>query len=212
MLTSSEILERYHGRMPIENQLTHILRIQEQIHDMNSMIEDVLTLDKAQSGKLPFEPVPADLELLCRRIFERMKFSAPSNLHLGIETMGSFEGAQVDSKLLEHILINLLSNAIKYSPRGGEITFELERSGGDAVIRISDQGIGIPEADMSRLFEPFHRADNVGSIGGTGLGLSIVKNYAELHNGTINAESEENVGNVFTLRLPLFTEQTVQQT
>ncbi len=70
------------------------------------------------------------------------------------------------------------------------------------IFRIQDEGIGIPEADQTRLFEPFHRAGNVGVTKGTGLGLAIVKQSAELHGGTISYETQEGVGTTFTVMLP----------
>ena len=98
---------------------------------------------------------------------------------------------------------NLLTNAIKYSPDKGQITFELDQDDEHVIIRVSDKGIGIPEADQSRLFEPFHRASNVGSVKGTGLGLSIVKQYVELHGGHIEVESEVGKGSTFRVLLPM---------
>jgi signal transduction histidine kinase len=109
----------------------------------------------------------------------------------------------LDPKLLKQIIENLLSNALKYSPLDKEIIFDCAAD--DEIIRfvVKDQGIGIPEEDLKRLFETFHRAKNVGSIAGTGLGLSIVKNAVTLHNGTITVESEVGKGTCFVVRLPL---------
>jgi signal transduction histidine kinase len=111
--------------------------------------------------------------------------------------------ADVDPKLLRRALNNLLNNAIKYSPDDKPITVSLEVVEGEAVIRISDQGIGIPEDDLRHLFEPFHRAANVGKIQGTGLGLAIARQAIELHGGTIAVDSTVGVGTTFTVRLPL---------
>ena len=72
-----------------------------------------------------------------------------------------------------------------------------------AVLRVTDQGIGIPEADQEQLFQIFHRASNVGVIQGTGLGLAIVKRAVELHGGTVSVQSQENQGTTFTITLPI---------
>jgi signal transduction histidine kinase len=114
----------------------------------------------------------------------------------------------VDGKLLSHILTNLLSNAVKYSPNGGDIRLHLSSKDRDLIFEISDQGIGIPDADQSRLFEPFQRGSNVKRIEGTGLGLAVVKNCVVLHGGTIEFRSKEGEGTVFTVRLPHFEDAT----
>jgi signal transduction histidine kinase len=111
----------------------------------------------------------------------------------------------MDEKLLGHILTNLLSNAIKYSPEGGTVHFDLVCTAREAIFRITDAGIGIPEEYQTQLFESFQRASNVGTIQGTGLGLAIVKKAVDLHRGTIAVESEVGVGTTFTVRLPLKT-------
>jgi signal transduction histidine kinase len=107
----------------------------------------------------------------------------------------------MDEKLLRQIFTNLLSNAIKYSPKGGNIQFDLVCEQGTAVFLIRDRGIGIPPQARARLFESFHRADNVGTIPGTGLGLSIVKNCVDLHGGKIAVDSEVGVGTTFAVTL-----------
>jgi signal transduction histidine kinase len=99
--------------------------------------------------------------------------------------------------LLRQILSNLLSNALKYSPADSTVQFNLSFLYNKAIFRIEDQGIGIPQEDLSRLFESFHRATNVGTIQGTGLGLAIVKQCVNLHGGEITVESEVNQGTTF---------------
>jgi signal transduction histidine kinase len=112
----------------------------------------------------------------------------------------------MDETLLEHILINLLSNAIKYSPQGGTIQFEVSCQKGEAIFQIQDKGIGIPLKDQQRLFESFHRGQNVGKIPGTGLGLCIVKRFVDLHDGKIAIKSKVGVGSTFTVTLPLHSQ------
>jgi signal transduction histidine kinase len=116
-----------------------------------------------------------------------------------VEPVGS---AELDERFLQQILTNLLSNAAKYSPEGTEICLELRREASHLVFRVSDQGIGIPQEDQARLFEPFHRAKNAGNTQGTGLGLAIVKRNVEALAGTIAFTSEPGAGTTFTVRLP----------
>ena len=106
---------------------------------------------------------------------------------------------------IERALLNLVDNAIKYTPDGGAITISAERAGEQAVISVTDTGIGIPEKDLPRIFERFYRVDKSRSreMGGTGLGLAIVKHIALAHDGTVEVTSKPGVGSTFRLKLPL---------
>lgn len=118
-------------------------------------------------------------------------------------SQGEFHQAEMDEKLLRHVLTNLLSNAIKYSPQGSTVNFLLTCQEQQVIFQIEDQGIGIPEEDQKSLFEMFHRAGNVGNISGTGLGLAIVKNSVNLHGGEITFNSQDRKGTVFTVTIPI---------
>jgi two-component system sensor histidine kinase SenX3 len=100
---------------------------------------------------------------------------------------------------------NLVSNAIKYSPNNTQVTVTAARDGESVAISVADQGYGIPEADLSRIFEKFYRVPRVEDAGvpGTGLGLALVREIAELHGGTVTVASKINLGSTFTLRIPL---------
>ena len=107
------------------------------------------------------------------------------------------------------MLYNIIDNAIKYTPRGGEVHCTLNRSGKNAVIRVSDTGVGIPAEDLPHIFDRFYRVDKARSreTGGTGLGLSIVKQFVNLHGGTIDAKSTFGKGTTFIIELPLAPRQ-----
>src|SRR5690606_38696899 len=96
---------------------------------------------------------------------------------------------ETDRRLLEHICLNLIGNAIKYSPPGSPVEITVTREGTEIELVIRDHGIGIPPGDLARIYDPFHRAANVGSRSGSGLGLPIVKQCVEALGGTIKAES-----------------------
>jgi len=117
--------------------------------------------------------------------------------------------ACLDRKLLRQILVNLLSNATKYSPEEEAIDFHLTCCQNRVIFLVRDRGIGIPPEDRSRLFEPFHRASNVGTLQGTGLGLAIVKKCIDLHGGEIGFESDVGRGTTFTVKLPLVNSRTL---
>jgi signal transduction histidine kinase len=108
-----------------------------------------------------------------------------------------------DAKLLFQVFSNLLSNAIKYSPDGGVIAVDAAMATDEVVVAIADHGIGIPTADLVRLFERYHRGSNVSGIVGTGVGLYLVKMVVDMHGGAITVESKEGDGARFTIRLPL---------
>lgn len=208
--SSAELLERYSDRLSQEKKQNHFIRIQIALRRMTQLLEDVLTIGKAEAGKLQFNPKPMDLVAFCRQIVESMQLQAiyqhtnASHQHtLTFTANGDCTNAQMDENLLEHILTNLLSNAIKYSPNGGIVHFDLVCNPSSAVFRIQDTGIGILEEDLDKLFDSFGRASNVGTIQGTGLGLAIVKQCVNLHGGKIVVESELGVGSTFTVTLPL---------
>jgi signal transduction histidine kinase len=138
---------------------------------------------------------------------------ATDQLAIRVETEESSITGYWDQRRLGRVLANLLMNAIKFSPNGGEIMVRIARepaadtSGPGTAEKVSiavhDQGVGIPAADLPRMFERFHRATNViGRIGGSGIGLFGARRIIEQHGGTISVESEEGVGSTFTVRLP----------
>jgi signal transduction histidine kinase len=107
-----------------------------------------------------------------------------------------------DAKLLFQVFSNILSNAIKYSPDGGVIAVDAAMANDEVVVAIADHGIGIPVADLDRLFERYHRGSNVSGIVGTGVGLYLVKMVVDMHGGAVAVESKEGEGSRFTIRLP----------
>jgi two-component system phosphate regulon sensor histidine kinase PhoR len=110
-----------------------------------------------------------------------------------------------DAGNLERLLLNLLDNAIKYNRPDGRITVRVGLCDGDAVLEVSDTGIGIPPESISRIFERFYRVDKgrAREEGGTGLGLAIVKHIAQAHGGQVEVESRSGHGSTFRVRLPL---------
>ena len=208
--SSAELLERYSDRLSEDKKHNHFIRIQSAVRRMTQLLDDVLTIGKAEAGKLQFDPKLMDLVAFCGEIVESMQSfgtyqhtNASYQHTLTFATHGDCTNVQMDENLLEHILTNLLSNAIKYSPNGGTVQFDLICNQSSAVFRIQDSGIGIPIEDLETLFDSFGRASNVGTIQGTGLGLAIVKRCVDLHGGNIAIESTLGVGTTFTVTLPL---------
>jgi len=148
-----------------------------------------------------FHPAEMDLAALLREVCQVHREITP-----GAQISERFAAAPIamvgDVKLLFQVFSNLLSNAVKYSPHGGAIEVEAGVAAGEVIVTIADRGIGIPAADLDRLFERYHRGSNVSGIVGTGVGLYLVKMAIELHRGGIEVESKEGTGSRFVVRLP----------
>jgi signal transduction histidine kinase len=183
-----------------------------------------LIIGEAEAGKLDFKPTPLDLVEFCRYLVEELQLSIKNQKMIVFNyqddclrrTQNQEQQQELadsplfllDKRLLRQILSNLIGNALKYSPIDSIVQFDLKCSNNTAIFKIKDNGIGIPLEDQSRLFEPFHRATNVGTIQGTGLGLAIVKQCVDLHRGEITVNSV--TGNTtFTVKLPLSSTMTV---
>jgi signal transduction histidine kinase len=203
MYSSTQLLQRYADRIAPEKRVKYINDIENQIRYMNGLLDDMLILGKAKAGKIEFDPTPHDLEAFCHDILEQIQVTDQVGHRFLYNVQGELHEVLVDERLLRHILVNLLSNAVKYSPAGTTVRLEITRQGHEGIFRVSDTGIGIPEEDQKRLFEPFHRAGNARDIDGTGLGLTIVKQAVEVHKGTIICESATGVGTTFIVNLPI---------
>jgi signal transduction histidine kinase len=204
ILSSSNILDRYFDRLPPEKRAAQLSAIRKNVHRMNDLIEDVLTLGRFEAGRMECRPTALDLEATCRQVCAEVESAAEAagRITFGGHDLG--EQAAVDETLLQHILSNLLNNALKYSPTSVPVEFNVTRRGVDAEFVIRDRGCGIPESDRARLFTAFHRGRNVAQTPGTGLGLVIVKRCVECHGATLRFDSVEGQGTTFTVTLPVF--------
>jgi len=203
ILSSSELIEHYSGRLPAEERVELFHSIRAAVERMTKMLDNVLVIGRAEAQMLEFNPAPTDLARFCEQLAEEMRRSSGTAHVLEYSYDGIAGPVHVDEKLLRHVLVNLISNAIKYSPAGGVIEFRVRVAAGDAAFEVTDRGIGIPPEDQPRLFETFHRARNVGNISGTGLGLAIVKKSLDLHGGTIRFDSAPGRGTRFHVAVPL---------
>ena len=206
---SAQLLQRRLRRagMTDERLVQSVERIVGASRRMAHMMDELVDTARLEAGQpLALRRAPTDLvelvqaavadqETAAERHVLRVSASAP---HL----VGDWDPARV-----QRVVDNLLSNAIKYSAQGGDVDVEVsveEGAGAQwAVMRVTDQGIGIPAADLPRIFERFRRGQNVAGIEGTGLGLSGAKQIVEQHGGTLEVQSEEERGSTFTVRLPL---------
>jgi two-component system sensor histidine kinase SenX3 len=169
---------------------------------LSRIVADLLDLSRLESGSEIGQPVR--LDAVVREEAERFETRCQeSGLTLAIDSLStsSVAGSTKDLSLLVR---NLIDNAIRYTRPGGQIQVSVEPTDSVVQLKVSDDGLGIPSRDLSRIFERFYRVDRARSreTGGTGLGLAIVKHVAENHGGTVSVESELGAGSTFTVRLP----------
>lgn len=174
---------------------------------LHSLVDDLLSLARleAPDPQLSFAPV-ALREFLDRIARDWEKKATAKELTIAQEIASDLPAVEGDEARLEEVLGNLLDNAMKYSPANSRITVSAARNGDNAVtIGVRDEGAGIAAADLPRIFERFYRADKARSreVGGTGLGLAIVKHIAQLHGGTVAAESQLGRGTIVRFTLPV---------
>ncbi|MEP6792270.1 MAG: HAMP domain-containing sensor histidine kinase, partial [Ramlibacter sp.] len=197
ILSSVELLDDYGSRLPDSERKEIVGLVKSAVVRMNSMVEQVLLTSRLESGKFIFEPSARAVPDLLVQVAAEMDQANPQASRIAMRCEGVDEARLVDVQLMRHILVNLLGNALKYSPPETEITCSISADGDWLRLAVTDRGIGIPPADLPRLFETFHRGTNVGNIQGTGIGLHIVKECVELHRGLINVESEPGQGTTF---------------
>ena len=167
------------------------------------MLEVTMDVAEAKTGSLKLAISAIDLSDACRRMAELYELVAEEkNIRL---TIGGENEVRVlaDQVRLNQVIGNLLDNAIKYSGANSEITLTVGRDATHGILTISDQGQGISEQDLPRIWDRMFRADHSRSQRGLGLGLSLVQAIVQAHNGTIGVTSKLNEGSTFTLRLPL---------
>ncbi|MGE6756628.1 ATP-binding protein [Corallococcus interemptor] len=186
----------------LETRLGHIVRA---AHRMGELIDHFLEVTRGQERPLKREPL--DLLAMVRGKVRELEANA-SRHHFVLEVPeGRDFTGEWDAHALERVLENLMGNAVKYSAAGSTVTVRLTVEDGDAqqfvLLSVTDQGIGIPAADLPFVFERFHRGRNVSrEVGGSGVGLASARRMVELHGGTLAVRSVEGQGSTFTVRLP----------
>ena len=172
---------------------------------MTRIVQDLLTLSRFDSGRMEMNFTRFDLRQSVETVCRAEQLDAQGHGHTLTLLPGPTAMVNGDQSRIEQVVMNLLSNAIKYTPDGGEITVSTGLEDSHVWVRVRDNGIGIPEKDLPRLFERFYRVDKARSraSGGTGLGLSIAQEILRLHNGEIQIQSVYGKGTVVTVRLPV---------
>lgn len=187
--------ERHQGALAV---------ISQQIDRMTRLINDLLALSRYEAGGLTMEPVLLDLCRLVQHAVDHIHAAAPHHQFTAVFPPPPVL-VRADPDQLEQALGNLLSNAVKYSPEGSRVTVRLSVAGGEAIIAVEDQGIGIPREQQARLFDRYYRVPGIPGAG-LGIGLFIARQIAVRHGGRLSVDSTPGQGSTFTLALPLAQE------
>jgi two-component system sensor kinase FixL len=199
---SAVLIEKYAQEFNSPNISKHIAKIKTSVGNLTGILNDFLSLERLEAGKIEPLFIEFDLVKFGEEITEEMQLVAKKDQNIIYQHTGTTSTFRLDAALLKNCIINLISNAIKYSGENTFIEFNTEIVDEKLIVGVKDNGIGIPEVDQKHLFEPFFRAHNTGSIPGTGLGLNIVARYVGLINGSIEFDSNVNQGTSFTLTFP----------
>jgi len=191
----------------------YLNRLDRRVQGMLLMIHELMTLAKSQSQQPQMGYTPVNLKTIASRIQQNFQEeAAKKKLSFEVNISEDLREIKGDAEMIQQVFENLISNAIKYTPEGGRVGMTFWPGGNETIrIVVSDNGIGIPKSEMSRLFTQFFRASNVQDVIGTGLGLTIVKEIVDKHGGQIQAESEEGLGTTFTVHLPVAHKNGVQK-
>jgi two-component system phosphate regulon sensor histidine kinase PhoR len=179
--------------------------IQRHSERMDKIVSDLLLLSELESADRVLQRETVHLPELIRTAVETLRpLAEGKKQNLRVEPLEGLPTLRADNQKIHQVLINLLHNAISYTPEGGSITVEATPVPDGVEVSVTDNGIGIPPGDLSRIFERFYRVDKGRSreLGGTGLGLSIVKHIVEAHGGHVRVESKPGKGSRFTFFLP----------
>ncbi len=182
-------------------------RMQTESKRLTDLVQEIINLSRLQDSDPLSVPSELHVQDLIREAIDQTQVTADSR-QIVVSNSGDVDGLILgDREQLIMAIQNLIENAINYSPEGTKVTVTSTVDDGIVDISVTDQGIGIPDADLDRIFERFYRVDPARSrlTGGTGLGLSIVKHVALKHGGEVKVWSSESVGSTFSLRLPIYS-------
>jgi signal transduction histidine kinase len=198
ILASTYLAAKYQTKEDQPKREKHFERITSSVHNLTEILEDLLSVEKLEAGKIAVRLQIVDLEEYINSLISDFDTVLKPGQVIVYEHKGT-TSVTLDPSFLKRIMTNLISNAIKFSKENTTILVSSCHNGTQLTISVKDTGIGIPKEDMEHLFGRFHRGNNVAAIGGTGLGLHIVSKYTNLMQGAIQCISEEGIGTEFIL-------------
>jgi two-component system phosphate regulon sensor histidine kinase PhoR len=186
-------------------------RAEEEVDALAQLVQELLELSRIESGKVPLRLTETAVDEMLTLPVERFRAQAERNhLTLRIEIEPDLPPVLADASRIQQVIGNLVHNAVKFTSEGGQVTVRarLNRRGSAVVLLVEDTGVGIPTADLPRIFERFYKADRARSGGGTGLGLAISRHLVKAHGGHLEVRSKEGKGSTFFFSLPLAKEES----
>jgi PAS domain S-box-containing protein len=202
ILSSTSLLEHYLKPEQDDKCSKHIDRIKSSVRNLTSILDDFLSLEKLEHGKVEIYNTEFNLQEFIEDVIEELDGMLKKKQQEIVYTYEGLSDVCQDKKILRNILLNLLSNAIKYSGVETKAQVICKTTENEVSILIEDRGMGIPAEAQQNLFGKFFRADNAVNVQGTGLGLNIVKRYIELIKGKISFTSQVNIGTTFKVEFP----------
>jgi len=197
------LIDKYTTKGDNDNVFKQGKKIRATIANLTTILEDFLSLEKLETGKITASYQYFDLPALCNDVIDEIKVIAHTDQQIQYEFQGTKETVNLDKNLLHNSILNLLSNAVKYAGETAQILLHTNVTEHCVSIRVTDNGKGVPPDKQKNLFTPFFRADVNTSVPGTGLGLNIVKKYAELMNGHVSFSSIPGKETTFELNFPV---------
>jgi signal transduction histidine kinase/ActR/RegA family two-component response regulator len=190
-----------------EKQQKYLTTINESGHHLLSLINDILDLAKIEAGQITLDINKVDVNSVCQASLRMVKqLAQKKNQDMSFEIDNDIGLMWADERRLKQMLVNLLSNAVKFTPESGKLGLEVhgDRTGNKVTLTVWDNGIGITERDMEKLFRPFVQLDTglAREVTGTGLGLTLVAQMARLHGGSVTVQSQPGEGSRFSIHLP----------
>lgn len=193
----------------VEEEEEEIRAINREVKRMTRMVQDLLLLAQAETGRMPMDFQEVSLDTLLLEVHQQAEVLGEGKVDITVEEIDQVL-VWGDEDRLKQVLINLTSNAINFTPEGGEVRYSLTKEAGRAVLKVEDTGPGIPEEDLPHIFKRFYRTEKArtrSEDSGVGLGLSIVYWIVENHEGEVEVDSQEGQGTTFKVYIPLLNEE-----
>lgn len=202
ILSSVSLIEAYQKPEFEEKRQKHTQRIKGCIVQLVDILNNFLSLDKLEYGRIELNNEIFDIDAFARDVLDSIQGTLKKDQRFEYSHHGDTH-VLLDKSILRNVMLNLLSNAVKYSGEGSTICLTIDVNDQRTRIEVQDEGIGIPEDDQKKLFGKYYRARNATNVQGTGLGLNIVKRYIDLMEGTIDFVSTPNEGTTFIIEFPM---------